>query len=354
MSQTTAVEPMERPIYTPLSRSFSKPSDDLELENVSPFGLQGLARNTLNILKPNCIERLAVTLAMRGTHEQVRDIDFVRRQLSYHPEWQDEYQIVHLVEKSLWLQGRSDLVMTMTKNPAKVPDNPPQKVLDALSRAYTLHPQATIWYGVPLFSDETNADGLPIPVTKDEVHAEAERRILAAQEHAQYWGWAYRLALKAMMFPSKCWNFGRMAYDRFTGSFVAMVDYWKRARRESRERARAAVVAELERCRYGRSQTIVPEHGTMLGRSIDFAAAMLEVIEYQVSIIAYFTPFAGSAAVPLAIASFIPKLIIPLTVVSVDPFLFVELPEEPGKLRHIGHWYWQSEERGKKKLHLHV
>ena len=353
MSQTLDRSLEQLDFSQPLPPDF-RPRPSQEIENDTPFGLQGFARDLIKILKPNCIERLAVTLSMRGTHQQIKDLEFVRRQLSFHPEWQDEYQVVHLVEKSLWLQGQSDLVMTMTKNPAKVPDNPPEKVLDALSRAYTLHPDATIWYGVPLFSDETNSEGLPIPVTRSEVEAEAERRILAAQKHALRWGWMYRAALQAILFPSRCWNWGRMGCDRVYSMATGLVNYWKRARRDSRNRAKAAIMAELERCRYGCSQTIVPEHGTFLGRTIDFAAAMMEVIEAQVSMIAYFTPFAASAGVPLAIASFIPKVIIPLTVVSIDPFLFVELPEEPGNLRHIGHWYWQTEKRGTKKLHVHV
>ena len=352
MSQTAALR--ERQVFTPAPEELWASPQESQFDGGSPFGLQGLTREPLTILKQGFIERLAVTLALRGTNEQIHDMEFVKRQLSFHPDWIEEYQVVHLIEKSLWIQGHSDLVMTMTKNPARVPDNPPEKVLSALSRAYALHPEATIWYGVPLFSDEKNLDGLPIPVTKSEIVEEARLRLEAAQKHALNWGWMYRSIAKTAMMPSMCWSATRRTYGWFSDTAGQFVSYWKRARRESRERARAAIIAELERVRFGCSQTIVPEHGTLLGRSIDTAAAVLEILEYQMSVIAYVAPFIGSAAMPLTIAAFIPKIIIPLTMVSVDPFLFVELPEEPGRLRHIGHWYWQKQSFGRQKLHLHA
>ena len=37
----------------------------------------------------------------------------------------------------------------------------------------------------------------------------------------------------------------------------------------------------------------------------------------------------------------------------IDPLLFLELPNEPGKLRLIGHWYWADVD-GKRQLQLHV
>lgn len=347
MSTSTSLPLRERP-------AFSSAEDSAGLDAGSQFGLQGLSRDMVQILKPNCIERLAITLALRGTHEQIKDPEFVKRQLLFRPEWQDEYQIVHLIERSLWLQGHSDLVMTMTRNPAQVPDNPPPKVLDALSRAYVAHPEATIWYGVPLFSDEKNAEGLPIPVTHQEVLAEAQRRLGAAQQHALRFGWFYRSLMGAVRIPSRCWHFGQSVASHFYQSGVKVANYVRRARRETRERFRAQIIAELERCRWGCSQTAVPEHNTMLGRGIETTSLLMEVLYYQTTLLAKVAPFLSTAITPIAIASFIPKLIIPLTVMSMDPFLFVELPEEPGKLRHIGHWYWQDEGRGQKKLHLHV
>jgi hypothetical protein len=56
----------------------------------------------------------------------------------------------------------------------------------------------------------------------------------------------------------------------------------------------------------------------------------------------------------LALTTLAPLFIAPMTLVACDPFLFVELPDEPNKLRFLGHWYWQGETRGKRKLHLHV
>ena len=55
----------------------------------------------------------------------------------------------------------------------------------------------------------------------------------------------------------------------------------------------------------------------------------------------------------LTLSTLAPLFITPMTIIACDPFLFVELLDEPGKLRHLGHWYWQDV-CGRKKLHLHV
>jgi len=323
----------------------------IELEDSSPFGLQGLSRDTIRILKPEFITRLAITLSLRGTRRQIRDREFVNRVLSYDETMLDEYQVVHLIEKSLWIQGHSDLVMTMTRNPSQIPDNPPPKIKAALARAYATHPQSTIWYGVPLFSDAKNEEGLPIPVTAAEVRAEAERRIQAAQSHALNWGWMYRALMGAARVPYRCWQGVQMvgAQIQFVGRKIG--EYRQRVREDIRRRARARYRAQLEHCRYGCSQTQIPEHRTWMGQGIDTAAL---IIEYEAAMAAYLAPIIGVGTAPLVVAKFAPLLFFPVTIVSCDPFLFVELPEEPGKLRHIGHWYWQTEPKGRQKLHLHV
>lgn len=351
MSLTATLEQLERPDNLDFQPEFSAEPYNGELEDSSPFGLQGLMRETIRILKPDCITRLAITLAMRGTRKQIRDPQFVNRVLSYDESWVDEYQVVHLIEKSLWIQGHSDLVMTLTKNPTQIPDNPPAKILNALNRANTLHPQSNIWYCVPLFGEETTEDGLPIPVTADEVRAEAARRIKAAQQHALMWGWAYQAALGAIRFPARCCHYARIVGGLFAHTARAIVDYNRRVREDARRRARAQIVAQLEYYKMGCSQTEIPEHSTMLGRGLDTGAVILE---YQASVAAYLAPLIGAGAAPLMIAKFAPLLFIPITVASMDPFLFVELPDEPGKLRHLGHWYWQNQSEGRKKLHLHV
>lgn len=347
MSFATAPVQSKRPAISPAFRT-------ADFDDGSPFGLQGLMRESLQIVKPDCIARLAITLALRGTASQIRDPEFVERELSYHPEWIDEYQVVHLIERSLWIQGHSDLVMTLTRNPTQIPDNPPAKIRQALARAYTVHPESTIWYGVPLFGDETTSDGLPVPVTAQQVRAESARRIQAAQQHALWWRWMYRSALEASRIPARCWRFGSHICHRIQYCTGRVVQYWKRARADARRRVRAAIKAELERYRMGCSQTEIPEHTTWLGRSLDAAGLALELIAYQATLVGYVAPFVGSAAVPLAISSFAPLLLVPMTIVSADPFLFVELPDEPGKLRHLGHWYWQTQTTGEQKLHLHV
>ncbi|MDB5341801.1 MAG: hypothetical protein JWP89_178 [Schlesneria sp.] len=344
MSQLASPELLKQP-----SRSGS--ASIAEFEDDSPFGLQGLMRESISILKPDCVTRLAITLALRGTRRQIRDMSFVNRVLSYDPSWLDEYQVVHLIERSLWIQGHSDLVMTLTRNPTQIPDNPPPKIMQALARANALHPTSTVWYGVPVFGDDKNADGLPIPVTANQVRAEADRRIRAAQQHALWWGWAYRGLMSAVRFPGRCWQFAKLAAGMVWGAARGVAAYCQRARDDARRRARAEIQAQLEYYRSGCSQTLIPAHTTWLGQGLDTGAMMLE---YQAALAAYLAPLVGASTAPLLVAKFAPLLFIPLTIVSTDPFLFVELPDEPGKLRHLGHWYWQDQPKGRQKLHLHV
>ena len=91
MSQTAVLDRQR-------TRGLTCESDGREFEDRSPFGLQGLTRDVLRIVKPEFITQLAITLALKGTRAQIRDPEFVKRQLSYHPEWSDEYQVVHLIE----------------------------------------------------------------------------------------------------------------------------------------------------------------------------------------------------------------------------------------------------------------
>lgn len=347
MSQTMTFIPVKQPEWSPVAET--------ELwEDNSPFGLQGLARESLQILKPDCVNRLAVTLALRATRKQLHDPDYVNRVLSWHPNWVDEYQVVHLIERSLWIQGHSDLVMTMIRNPSQIPDNPPPKIMQALSKAYMLHPDAAIWYGVPLFGEETNAQGLPIPVTAAEVKAESQRRVEAARQHALRWGWMYRAALKAVRVPTACWAYAQACRDRCVNSVRRFSGYINKTREDARRRVRAMAMAESERCRFGYSFTEVPEHRTTLGRSMETACVILEIMLYQASVAGYASPFLATLTTPLMIAKFAPIIFSPVPLMLMDPFLFVELSGEPGKLRHLGHWYWQKHEEGHETLHLHV
>ena len=56
---------------------------DVGLEDASPFGLQGLQRETLRVLKADCITRLATTLALTATRKQIRDEGFVAEMLQH-------------------------------------------------------------------------------------------------------------------------------------------------------------------------------------------------------------------------------------------------------------------------------
>ncbi len=339
----------------PPNTELARYSDDCSsFEDSSPFGLQGLAKNEIRILKPECITRFAVNLALSASRQQIQDLKFVSSHLKSHPEWYDEYRVVHLIEKSLWIQGRSDLVMTLTRNPKRIPDNPPPKVKQALFEARMYHRDATIWYGVPLFGDEKNADGLPIPVTADEVRREARRRIEAAQKLALRWLWCFRIFTGLASIGVFFWQFGLAVKRRIQSICHGMSQYLKRSREDARRRDRARFAAEWEYGRYGYATTKVPEHRTWLGKGLEAARVAFELTVFDTPVVGAATSFVGATAAPLILVKFVPLLFIPLTVVSCDPFLFVELREEPGKLRHIGHWYWQKRDGGRDKLHLHV
>ncbi len=318
-------------------------------EDSSPFGLQGLAKKKIRIIKPESITRFAVDLASIATRKQIQDSKFVAGQLKSHSGWYDEYQIVHLIEKSLWIQGRNDLVMTLTRNPKRIPDNPPPKVKQALFEARMYHRDATIWYGVPLFSDEKNADGLPIPVTADEVCREARRRIKAAQQLALRWLWCFRIVMVFASIAAFCWHFGVAVKRRIRSICHGITWYWQRSREDARRRDRARFMADWEYGRYGYATTIVPEHQTWLGQILEATRTVFDTPAVSAA-----SSFVGATAAPLLVIKFVPLLFVPIVVVSCDPFLFVELREEPGKLRHIGHWYWQKRDSGRDKLHLHV
>ena len=321
---------------------------DLGWEDASPFGLQGLARESLQIVKGDCITRLAISMALGGTADQIRAPEFLARLLRRHPEWVEEYHVVHLIERSLWMQGRSDLVMTLTRNPSQIPDNPPPEITATLSQAYVLHPQATVWYGVPLFGEETTPEGLPIPLTAAEIRTEADRRVRAAQQHALRWGWFYRLLLQASLVPSVCCRLVRGFFSALYGLGKGVLEFDRRARKHARRRVRAQCVAELEYCRTGR---YVPpsepdENLSLLDRWALWGYESAEDVAWGT------TMAASTSSIPLLIAKM--TILAPATIVSCDPFLFLELPNEPGKLRHLGHWYWQENPNGKRTLHLHA
>lgn len=328
----------------------------------SPFGIQGLARETLKILKPECINAFAATLALRGTPEQIRDPQFVAQLLSRNEGWQNEFRVVHLIEKSLWIDGHSDLVMTMTKNPSRILDDPPREILDAMSVAIAVHPQSTIWYGVPLFGEETNDDGLPIPLTASEVRAEAARRIAQAQQHALRWRWAYRAALRYGTIPWHISSIIQSCKARVRRTSQAVVKYWQRAKRDARNRERARILAESEYCRRGCSFTRIPAHTTLLGRMAEQTTDSIrnagEAVSNRMPGLEGMVPVLTGTATVLEglgfIATISPILMSPLPIMACDPFLFVELPHEPDRLRFLGHWYWQEQPRGKTKLHLHA
>ncbi len=331
--------------------------DDAWLEDVSPFGLQGLRRQTISLLKADRVGALAANLALRGTRKQIRDETFVANTLASSNNWCDNYQVVHLIEKSLWINGRSDLVMTLVPNPSQIPDDPPPRIREALTRAYALHPQATVWYGVPLFSDQCNAQGLPIPLTAQQVEAENRRRIQAAQTQALRWRWLYRAARQLVATPGYCARIAGNCRRRVRLIARKGWEHVQQARMDAKRRQKARIISELEYARYGRSSTAIPAHSTLLGR---VASNGMKSAELAWELFAIPTSVAGAAGMTAALIQIAPTLFVtpttfvPLAVVSCDPFLFVELPGEDRKLRHLGHWYWQGNVHGKKILHLHV
>jgi hypothetical protein len=328
------------------------------LDDASSFGLQGLMRQPLEILKAESIHTLAVSLALRGNRRQIRDPEFVQHVISRTPGIMQEYRIVHLIEKSLWIRGQSDLVMTLTRNPSQIPDNPPTEVMNAVTKAYGQHPDATVWFGVPLFSDQVNAEGLPIPVTASEVQAEARKRIETAQQQALRWGWLYRAVAGVASVPVLMRGLYSAIMGRIRHAHFEFQKNWKRARQDAKLRSRAMIRAEMEHCRYGCSFTEIPEHSTTIGKVGEMGSETLFTIDgllrrYAPTLAAGLAP--GGLIMPaMFIAKLLPLLTTPAIIITADPFLFIELPEEPDKLRHLAHWYWQGETYGQQKLHLHI
>lgn len=336
---------------------------DMGIEDNSPFGLQGIRRETLTLLKASAVKPLAAALALSGRRKEIEDPEIARKLLAGNSQWVDEYRVVHLIERSLWFEGRCDFVMQMTRNPSQIPDNPPAEIREALARAYFLHPEATVWYGVPLFGEERNANGLPVPLTASQVREEAERRLVAAREHALRMGWIYRSLLRVRRIPLILRQSVRRQWLGIKGVWHRFVSEYRRARRDALHRGRAATRAQFEYVRTGKSTTIIPEHSTRIGKIASLAAASLARVGNGLDRSAHLTEefienhqyaAAGLAVLPAMALQVMPLFLVPAAVVACDPFLFVELPDEPGKLRMIGHWYWQPQSNGCETLHVHV
>lgn len=336
---------------------------DMGIEDNSPFGLQGLRRETVTLLKTSAVKPLAASLALSGSRDQIKDPALTEKLLERNAAWVDEYRVIHLIERSLWFDGRCDFVMQMMKNPSQIPDNPPAEIREALARAYTLHPEATVWYGVPLFGDETNANGLPIPLTASYIREEAERRLDAARQHALRMGWIYRSVLKAKRIPQNLRQYFRRKWMGAKGAWHRLQLEYKQARHDAQRRRRAAAYAQFEYVRTGKSTTKIPEHTTRLGSMAAMAARsivrMEEGLDKSVLMTEQFLEnhqysAAGLAVLPAMALQVLPLFLAPTAVIACDPFLFIELPDEPGKLRMIGHWYWQPQANGTETLHVHV
>lgn len=332
---------------------------ELGFEDSSPFGLQGLERDTLTVLKPDSIKQLAAALALSQSRQELNDSQVAETLLDRNPQWSDEFRVVHLIESSLWFERQKDFVMQMLRNPSQIPDNPPAAIRRALAKAYAMHPEATVWYGVPVFGDKNNADGLPIPLTAPQVREEASRRLAAAETHARRMGWFYRLLQRIQYLPRSGRRMVRRGWVAMKGCWQRFVADYRTARKDAKRRNRAMARRQLEYTRCGKSTTFVPEHSTSLGRSAALVSdagqrvgSKLAMLEDLAENHQYAT--AGAATLPLAALSILPLFLKPAAVIACDPFLFIELPDEPGKLRMIGHWYWQPQPNGQDTLHVHV
>ncbi|WP_437186203.1 hypothetical protein SH668x_003347 [Planctomicrobium sp. SH668] len=337
-----------------------------EFEDESPFGLGALARNTIQILKPSAMGQLAFNLAMQGTRKQIQDDQWVEKILAQRPDWLNEFQIVRLIEKSIWIQGQSDLVMTMTKNPSQIPDNPPPEIMNVLAKAYGTHPDATTWFGVPLFSDHVNEQGLPIPMTAAEVRKEHQDRLRKVQAHALRWRWFYRSAMKVPMVMD---NALRMASNSVKSTIKYRVENYKQWRTDVKARKQAKACQQIEYYRTGRCISQLPAHKTRIGELVEGVQGLStdavrpifsltgEATDMAEGMLNSTTTLAGLMSVvgvPLYVGSMIATVTPPIMVISCDPFLFCELPREEGKLRFVGHWYWQRKSKGEEVLHLHI
>ncbi len=335
---------------------------DMGIEDSSPFGLQGLERETLTVLKANAVKPLAASLALSASREQIKDPVVAEKLLVENPHWGDEYRVIHLIERSLWFDGRHDFVMQMMRNPSQIPDNPPAEIREALAKAYSLHPDATVWYGVPVFGEEKNASGLPIPLTASEVRKEAERRLTAARQHALRMGWFYRSLLRIRRLPHSVRQWSRRRWLGIKSVWHQFVSEYRQARKDAQRRRRAALRAKFEYMRTGRRATMLPQHTTRVGSIAALAASLVQMEtrldesdEWKDEFIEnHRFAAAGMAVLPLVALQVLPLFLSPAAVIACDPFLFIELPDEPGKLRMIGHWYWQPQPCGRETLHVHV
>ena len=84
---------------------------DMGIEDNSPFGLQGLRRETMTLLKASAVKPFAASLALSGPRQQIKAPVVAEKLLARNPNWVDEYRVIHLIERSLWFEGRHDFVM---------------------------------------------------------------------------------------------------------------------------------------------------------------------------------------------------------------------------------------------------
>jgi hypothetical protein len=186
---------------------------------------------------------------------------------------------------------------------------------------------------------------------------------MAAQKHAEGLGWFYRMLLRINRMPQTCRQAVHVEVLKIKSLWQRTVTEYRMARKDAQGRARAQARADFEYYRTGKSTTVVPEHSTRMGQYASRAAQSLLKMEHRLGRSADFTEefmerhsyaAVGLAILPMMALQVVPLFLAPAAVIACDPFLFIELPDEPGKLRMLGHWYWQQQADGSKKLHVHV
>ena len=226
------------------------------------------------------------------------------------------------------LPGQQRLVLRMVADPQVIPDSPPLVIEQALLRATALHPTASVWYAEPVFGVGVGTNGLPIPMTEQAFNAEADSRLEKALKIAKDYGWMFRnnIRLRAaahflLTLPKRIYLGFSLAFERQLAERLAeqqtaqeVITYYRTGQHSCRGAAdRLETLSRLERLYVG-----------LVG----------EVPAVDMMI------FSTAAAVALSMT-------------TIDPLLFVELPGEKGQLRFVGHWFWEHVD-GKRVLHLHM
>ena len=292
------------------------------LVDACPFQPYAKLGRNVHALKPSGIEAMADWWAAT---DLPTPNDAFAAALQAHPQWFDSYTLISAFDRSLMLPGHQNLVMHLVEDPTQIPDRPPTSIIERLLVAERMYPTAKIYYAEPVFAVSSDPSKLPVPMTENAFLCEAGQRILKAQALAKRWAWYYWAVRCAKALDSK--------YDAWC---------------KSHEIARIKAEMEgIERLTKDVSE-ITARHGEGMGRTIT-PPEMMRLMEFERRLLVRRL----KSSTPDTVLSLSMEAQLDIIMRRIDPLLLLELPEEPGKLRLIGHWFWHKT-NGKECLHLHL